>query len=364
MEEDLKKLVRVIGHYADRGESFALDKLFFRFTLSSFSHMTFGQRDVGALETGEPVPFAESFDKAQHILDRRFNDPLWKIKEVFGSSGREMRAAIKVLDDFSYSIIDEREKSGLGNITAENKKEKNLDLLSLYMALRDDNGQPMSRKQLRDAVLNLIIAGRDTTAQALSWTFYHLITESDAVLDPVRKELSEAGSVDYDTWRKLTQTNAIFMEGLRLHPSVPKNGWTALRDDVIPGGPIVKKGDIVFWSDWLMARDESIWGPDAKQYKPSRWVDDAGLLIKESQWKAHMFNGGHRLCLGQDLAKFEAVAVLSALLREFDFEFAPGYLETVPMMSSEKTPKYQPSLTLPMVSVRRSIRNLWRFDQN
>lgn len=118
---------------------------------------------------------------------------------------------------------------------------------------------------------------------------------------------------------------------------------------MIPNGPIVKAGDIVFWSDWILGRDENVWGPDAKLFKPSRWIDEQGLHKKESQWVAHMFNGGPRLCLGQELAKFEACAVLSALLRNFDFDFAPGYLETTPMMDSELTPRYQPSLTLPMV---------------
>jgi cytochrome P450 len=100
-----------------------------------------------------------------------------------------------------------------------------------------------------------------------------------------------------------------------------------------------------------MARDESIWGPDAKQFNPQRWVDPkTGALVKESQWKAHMFNGGYRLCLGQDLAKYEAVAVLASLLSDFDFEFAPGYLSETRMMISEPTPMYAASLTLPMVS--------------
>lgn len=168
------------------------------------------------------------------------------------------------MDDFSYGIIDAREKEGLGNITADQKKD-DLDLLSLYMALRDENGQPLTRRQLRsvechgfsvrtdvgiarDAVLNLIIAGRDTTAQALSWTFFHLITRGESVLAPVRKELAEAGPVDWDTWRTLTQTNAVFMEGLRLHPSVPKNLWQSQCDDQIPDGPMIKKGDYVLWS--------------------------------------------------------------------------------------------------------------------
>lgn len=72
LEHDLKTLVKVIGHHADQGDTFDLSNLFFRFTLSSFSHMTFGQPDVGALESGKPVPFAEAFDEAQTLLDHRF----------------------------------------------------------------------------------------------------------------------------------------------------------------------------------------------------------------------------------------------------------------------------------------------------
>lgn len=150
-----------------------------------------------------------------------------------------------------------------------------------------------------DAVLNLIIAGRDTTAQALSWTFFHLLKHPE-LIEPMRTEVTELGVIDYDSYKILHQTNAVFSEGLRLHPSVPKNGWTALKDDVLPnGGPMVKAGDVLFWSDWAMARDEGIWGPDAKEFKPSRWLDEQGEMIKESQWKAHMFNGGYRLCLGE-----------------------------------------------------------------
>jgi cytochrome P450 len=238
--------------------------------------------------------------------------------ERLNGQHEKMAEATKIIDEFAYGIIDQRQAEGRGNFTAETKKDaKNLDLLSLYMALRDENGQPMSRRALRyvmlvtspaqtdsfptlsDAVLNLIIAGRDTTAQALSWTFFHLLKHPE-VLEPVRTEVAELGVIDYDSYKILHQTNAVFSEGLRLHPSVPKNGWTVLQDDVLPnGGPMVKAGDVVFWSDWVMARDESIWGPDAREFKPSRWLDEQGELRKESQWKAHMFNGGYRLCLGE-----------------------------------------------------------------
>lgn len=222
----------------------------------------------------------------------------------------------------------------------------------------------------------------------------------------MRTEVAELGVIDYDSYKILHQTNAVFSEGLRLHPSVPKNGWTVLKDDVLPnGGPMVKAGDIVFWSSWVMGRDESIWGPDAKEFTPSRWIDEQGEMKKESQWKAHMFNGGYRLCLGECFSSFRGSrtpppwpvepfldsaltsavfsfaqgwtspstklppvshttsmsctthadpptpsTVLAAISREFDLSFAPGWLESVPMMATEQTPRYQPSLTLPMVS--------------
>jgi cytochrome P450 len=56
--------------------------------------------------------------------------------------------------------------------------------------------------------------------------------------------------------------------------------------------------DSVFWSDWTMNRDPKVWGPDAAEFKPERWLDSEGNLVKESQWKYHAFNGGYRLCLG------------------------------------------------------------------
>ena len=105
--------------------------------------------------------------RSERPADRLPYSPFWKIKETFNGVGAQMAEAVKILDDFSYGIIDQRAREGLGNITASNKKDTDLDLLSLYMAMRDENGQPMNRKALRDAVLNLIIAGRDTTGERL-----------------------------------------------------------------------------------------------------------------------------------------------------------------------------------------------------
>ncbi|GAA5902147.1 hypothetical protein JCM8208_002488 [Rhodotorula glutinis] len=355
LERNLNTLVTIIGRHADRGETFDLADLFFRFTLNSFAEMAFG-RDLGSLstETDEQIPFAVAFDEAQCISNGRFTNPLWPVLELFNGNRSRMAELIKVMDSFAYNVIDEREREGLGNFTGADKKEAGeKDLLSLYMALRDENGAPLTRKMLRDAIFNLIIAGRDTTAQALSWTFFHLLREPQHIA-ALRDEIDSLGAVDYESFKNLRTTTAIFQEGLRLHPSVPKNAWEALGDDVLPnGGPRIEKGDCVFWSDWAMGRDTAVWGPDAAEFKPERWLDGEGSLKRESQYKFHAFNGGYRVCLGQNLALYEGTAVLADLFRAFDFQFAPGYLENVKMSDTDPTPMYKGALTLSMAEPLR-----------
>lgn len=356
IQEHIRQLVSVIGDHADKNEEFDLSDLFFRFTLDSFTEMAFG-KSTRSLETCEPVPFAVAFDYAQGIMDRRFNNPFWHLTERFDGTKSKMEHAVRIMDDFAYGIIAQREIEG-----RDGKNSADTDLLSLYMALRDESGEPLSRQALRDALLNLIIAGRDTTAQGLSWTMFRLIRDPQH-FDLIRNEVVElSDEIDYDTWRSMHATTAVFEEGLRLHPSVPKNAWECVVEgDVMPnGGPRIEKGDRVSWNDWCRARDPEIWGPDAAEFKPSRFLDEKGHLIKPDEWKYHVFNGGRRLCLGMNLALFEGSAVLAALAREFDFEFGKDYLATVPMCENDNTPLYRPSLTLPMAApfmVRAQRRN-------
>lgn len=113
-----------------------------------------------------------------------------------------------------------------------------------------------------------------------------------------------------------------------------------------------------------------MWGVDAKDFIPSRWIDENGAVSRipftapttdeivlqvkhESQWKFNQFHGGPRLCLGQNLATFEATMIMATITRHFELSFAPGYLEETEMVDvgGRKTPRYANSLTLPMVSL-------------
>ncbi|KAI7951134.1 hypothetical protein MJO29_009808 [Puccinia striiformis f. sp. tritici] len=363
--KSMDELSQVLTSIAGRNHPIDFCDLFFRFTLDSFVHMTFG-KDLGLLGIGYEDkgsnPFSVAFDYAQDQVDFRFVMPIgWRLIERLNirSMGKRMKVSCGVLDDYAYSLIDER----MSNLTSDPKKEKqatiHTDLLGLFMNARDERGGDLGRTELRDTTLNLIIAGRDTTAEVLSWSFFHLLMNEDLVLR-IREEasgiLGEEKRVTYENYKQFILAYAIVHETLRLHPSVPKDLKCVASDDQIPGGPRVEAGDMVRWSDWQMGRDASIWGPDCGEFKPDRWIDDEKGSIKQfGPYKFHAFNAGPRICLGMNLAIYQAVKVIVETFMSFELEFAPGWLENVPKSESIEgitsrypTPMYRTSLTLPM----------------
>lgn len=173
-----------------------------------------------------------------------------------------------------------------------------------------------------------MIAGRDTTFQTLSWFFYELARHPEHI-QTIRSEVnnllgspSDNVKLSYDQMKLLPYLQACIAETLRLHPPVPRNSKLVMKDDVvIPQGPNkdrlppmkVYKGEIVAWSDWVMNRLESVYGEDAEEFNPQRFLekDENGVLhyVQPNQWKFHVFNGGYRLCLGIQLAFFEALSL-------------------------------------------------------
>lgn len=89
-----------------------------------------------------------------------------------------------------------------------------------------------------------------------------------------------------------------FFETLRLHPAVPENQKYALEDDIWPDGSVIKAGYYVVWSPYAQGRSTKVWGPNAKEFYPERWIDDEGNLCRETAGKWPAFHAGPRVCLG------------------------------------------------------------------
>ncbi|GBC05785.1 hypothetical protein RclHR1_06420008 [Rhizophagus clarus] len=334
-KEETKILLNILKDAAKSGDIIDLQDLFFRFTLDTFGKITF-ETDFGSLTHPEnPVPFAEAFDFVQYMIDKRFINPIWPITELFTKDGVKMRSSCKYLSDFAYNIVKER----------RNNKEnlKNNDILSMFMnsEISDENGneRKLTDKELRDIILNLIIAGRDTTAQALSWMMYNIMANPN-VEEKLVKEAnsSEILIPNYDEIKKFQYAQAVFYETLRLHPSVPKNHKLCIKDDVLPNGIPVYAGEWVAWCSWAMGRDKRIWGEDARKFIPERFLNGEDGL-KPNQYKFNSFNCGPRLCLGQNFATVEALTAVIAILKQFKFELLPG---------QKSPPDFAQSVTLRM----------------
>ncbi|CAG8702696.1 1174_t:CDS:2, partial [Ambispora gerdemannii] len=114
--------------------------------------------NLGTLTDLENTPlFSTAFDYTLAVIEKRVLNSLWPILEKFNEQGRKNREYCKVLDDFAFNIIQHRRREPL-------KNDIPTDILHLFMDARHDNGEELNDKELRDIILNLIIAGRDSTA--------------------------------------------------------------------------------------------------------------------------------------------------------------------------------------------------------
>ncbi|KAJ3199756.1 hypothetical protein HK099_003024, partial [Clydaea vesicula] len=291
-EEETIILLKFLKNSSLKNETVDISKVFFGFTLDSFGKIAFGV-DFQCLKNPEsPLPFATSFDNVQNLICHRFVNPFWFIFEHINGQRRALNKNIKVIDEFAYEMIKDARAKKLLNVDDETDVDKTL--IERFMESKNEDGTYLSDVQLRDVVLNFIIAGRDTTAQALSWSIYEISMNSEMeekLYAEAMSVLGKEGTVDYDNIKELKNYQAFFSEILRLYPSVPANVKQCVEDDTLPTGHFVPKGSMVSFYPYAMGRMESIWGKDAKQFKIERWINkETGDLKKESAFKWPAFN--------------------------------------------------------------------------
>jgi len=304
-------------------------KMFFRYTMDSFTEIAFGE-SVESLSV-ETHPFSTSFDRAHQMLLDRYYDPLWVIKKKL-NIGREKRIAQEIanLHKFANEVIAKRhqdEKAG---------KERN-DLISQFLQFSKTTDEKMSDVELRDFILNFVIAGRDTTASALTWTTYELIKNPEVekrVLDEMKAvfgadwkkeregQLEKEDDYYYHRTNQLEYLDIVIMETLRLHAPVPLDDREAVADDVLPDGVKIPKGAVVYFNPTVHNRSSEVWGPDVLLFKPERWLDEDGKRKNVTAFTYPTFSGGLRMCLGKNLAILEVKLLLSLLLPRFHFALA------------------------------------------
>ncbi|EOA85965.1 uncharacterized protein SETTUDRAFT_39981 [Exserohilum turcica Et28A] len=295
-----------------------LQPLFFRLTLDTTTAFLFGEsvRSLVTPEAIEEETFANAFNSAQQWVMKRFRLPglYWLV------DGREFRQACHDVHKFADQIIDR-------NLSSERFANGNS---GRHVFLDTVAKSTSDRNALRGQIINLLAAGRDTTACLLSWTFFLLIRHPK-VMDKLRAEIASScttvSSLNRDNLRRMPYLNNVLKETLRLYPSVPVNTRTATRTTVLPigGGPdrkspvLIPKGSAVSFSVYCMHRRPDLYGMDAELFRPERWDEEMPMNSNptNAKWGFLPFHGGPRTCLGLDFALTEAAYVIVRLLQRF-----------------------------------------------
>uniref|UniRef100_K3WMR2 Cytochrome P450 n=1 Tax=Globisporangium ultimum (strain ATCC 200006 / CBS 805.95 / DAOM BR144) TaxID=431595 RepID=K3WMR2_GLOUD len=348
-----KVLHSILQRAADSKTSIDLFRLFNRFSIEVFSQIAFGIH-LGCLDADEEHPFQTAFDSAQRQIVLRFARPswFWKAQRWLGVGAEGiLKENIKRIDDMVLEIIATslHHRHNNGALTTQQQNGEK-DIVSLFLDNVSQNpdfeAKDFDPRYLRDIVVNFLIAGRDTTAQSLSWLFYNLSSRPDVVAK-VRAEIAtklpafvsgEVTEISMEQSKELVYLEACLKESLRLHPTLPFGTKHVKHDVVLSDGTFIKANTTVGLAFYGMARLERVWGPNAESFNPDRWIDpDTGKLISVSSYKFTSFSAGPRMCLGMNLAMLEMKLVVSGLLSKFDVELVPGQKIT-----------YDFSLTLPV----------------
>ncbi|KAI7745466.1 hypothetical protein M8C21_010482 [Ambrosia artemisiifolia] len=365
------KLVKKISLLAAADESMNMQDLLMKSTLDSIFKVGFGF-DLDTLSGLDKASnrFMKAFDDANALVYWRFVDLLWRVKRFLNiGSEAALKDNIRIIDKFVYELINNKRKqmkngnlyvgiffnqpsfdkclwrnrfpSGAADPFSRTRwkyiapgqygvKRDKEDILSRFLMESENDPENMNDEYLRDISLSFVIAGKDTSANTLTWFFYMLCKHplmQEKVAEEVvsATEANDHTSID-DFALKLTETalekmhylHASLSETLRLYPAVPLDGKSAEKDDVLPDGLKIKKGDGVGYMAYPMGRMTYIWGDDAEDFRPERWLHN-GVFQPESPFKFTAFQGGPRICLGKEFA-YRQMKILAAFLLYF-FKF-------------------------------------------
>ncbi|KAG1750539.1 cytochrome P450 [Suillus paluster] len=306
-----------------------------RFTLDSASEFLFGHC-IDTLSAGLPYPcnatectdaiqeantaaaFADAFSQAQHVINRRVSiGQTWPLAEILAdSTAQHMKVVHAFLDPILKEALEKR------STTAELNRTEFADqtLLDHLVNATSDF------KIIKDETLNILQAGRDTTASTLTSAIY-LLAMHPEFLTRLREEIvSKFGLTrrpTYDDIKEMKYLRAVLNETMRLFPavyllreSVHDTTWTSPE----PGKkPLFVPGGISIWySVFLMHRRTDLWGPDALEFDPDRWLDErVNKYLIPNPYIFLPFNAGPRICLGQQFAYNEMSFMLIRLLQNF-----------------------------------------------
>ncbi|RVD83189.1 uncharacterized protein DFL_007588 [Arthrobotrys flagrans] len=308
---------------AETGKVVDMEELYLEFTTRVMGRVAFG------MDLSNSHPFSEAFDYASDLTGLRFQNPLWKLNYYL--FGQKFRRAVSIVKSFGNEIVRLAVCRRENNDTPINKDiestEDGGDLVDMLLDAVPEH------HVVADSAVNFLSAGRDTTANSMTWVL-HLLLEQPQFIPYITDELP---STAVHTYASLSTTltpksHAVFLETLRLYPPVPFELKQTLNPAgmTLPDGTVLPPQSVVVWCPYAYGRSKKIWGDDAYDFRPDRWIERSSFTdgIEEVKLKVKsaseypVFNGGARSCLGKRMAEVMGVWVLGESLRNWEFEEA------------------------------------------
>ncbi|KAJ8753642.1 hypothetical protein K2173_025633 [Erythroxylum novogranatense] len=320
-----ERLCNKLDVAASDGEDVEMESLFSHLTLDIIGKAVFNyefdslSNDTGIVEAVYTV-LREAEDRSVAPF------PIWEIPIWKDISPRQKKvtAALKLINDkldeliaICKRMVDEEELQ----FHEEYVNEQDPSILHFLLASGDD----VSSKQLRDDLMTMLIAGHETSAAVLTWTFY-LLSKEPHVLSKLQEEVDCIIGDRLPTTedlKKLKYTTRVINESLRLYPQPPVLIRRSLENDMLGKYPI-RRGEDIFISVWNLHRSPRLWD-DADKFNPERWPLDGPNPNETNQNFCYLpFGGGPRKCVGDMFATFETVVAVAMLVRRFNFQIAIG----------------------------------------
>ncbi|KAL9677870.1 hypothetical protein QQ045_015706 [Rhodiola kirilowii] len=318
--------------------------------------------DLKSLSVHLPqVPFAKALDDGEECLLHRHLKPksLWKLQKWLQVGlEKNLTNSMKIIDNFIYQQVSLKYKlSKAAKGRREEEDQEGFDnLISNFMTDEVAAKYCLSFEKpletfLRESIMSILSAGRDTTATALSW-FFWLVSTNPLVESKIREEIQHTFRMKTgDPWRfpehtelnELTYLHATLCETLRLYPPIPFNHKASIEPDILPSGHRVNKETTIVISIYAMGRMEEIWGADYLEFKPERWIvitDDqikgrSSIKIRDDMptYKFNTFGAGPRTCVGKDLTFRQMKIVAAAIIWSYNLRLIKDHPPVIPANS-------------------------------
>ena len=224
-----------------------------------------------------------------------------------------VKRAVREIDEIVNRIIRQRRACD----------EDTGDLLSMLIASRDEDGSHMTDRQLRDEIMTFLLAGHETTAVSLSWTWY-LLSQHPEAGQKLRQELDDVlggRTPQLEDLARLPYTDKVVKESMRLYPPAWSLARAVTKEIELAGYPLPAGSNVVM-SPWIMHRDPRFF-ENPSQFDPDRWTPETTQRLPRFAY--FPFGGGPRLCIGASFATMEACLILAAIAQRFQLRLVPGH---------------------------------------